>query len=413
MAKVLVLDDRSANREFLVTLLRHFGHVPIEAVDGAQGLALVRSEHPDLVISDILMPTMDGYEFVRRMRSEPAIAQTQVVFCTAHYHAREAKGLADACGVFRVLVKPCEPDEIMRAVEDALAERVTRAIAVPQEFSREHVRLMADKLAEKSGELRAARQRITALNEYNLQLASGYDPDLVPDQFSRGARELLGARIVVVGIKGCGPGLPPSLYASGIDHGLLAEMRLASVHKGDLGQVLLERRTRRFPGPLPDATAMGLPDGVPSFQFALAAPIATMEEAYGWVCLTDKTGALEFDDEDELFLSSLAAQAGRIYERRLRIARLLSELNVLRTESDRRREAARADAILLESLNANEREIVRLVAAGKTTTEIAAALTLSPRTVETYRARMMQKLGISSLAALVKFAIRSAIIPLD
>ena len=57
----------------------------------------VRVERPDLVISDILMPTMDGYEFVRQLRADLRIAATKVVFTTATYHVREALALAAAC----------------------------------------------------------------------------------------------------------------------------------------------------------------------------------------------------------------------------------------------------------------------------------------------------------------------------
>src|ERR1043165_843820 len=72
MARILVVDDRALNREYLVTLLTSAGHTVEEAGDGRDALARVRATLPDLVISDILMPAMDGYEFVRQIRSDPA-----------------------------------------------------------------------------------------------------------------------------------------------------------------------------------------------------------------------------------------------------------------------------------------------------------------------------------------------------
>lgn len=65
MATILVVDDHPINREFLVTLLRYRGHSLLQAADGAEALQVARAAHPDLIISDILMPTMDGYELVR------------------------------------------------------------------------------------------------------------------------------------------------------------------------------------------------------------------------------------------------------------------------------------------------------------------------------------------------------------
>lgn len=116
MATILVVDDRAANRDFLVTLLRYSGHTMLEESSGEAALAAVRAKRPDLVITDILMPELDGYSFVHRLRGEPRIASTRVVFYSATYLEGEARKLADACGVKHIIVKPCEPEvEIGRA----------------------------------------------------------------------------------------------------------------------------------------------------------------------------------------------------------------------------------------------------------------------------------------------------------
>src|SRR5579863_7002099 len=120
MANILVVDDNPTNRKLLSVLLRHEGHETLEAADGEDGLAAARAERPQLVISDILMPSMDGYEFVRRLRSDPELGEIPVIFYTAHYHEREARALAQSCGVARVLVKPCPVGEILGAVERSL-----------------------------------------------------------------------------------------------------------------------------------------------------------------------------------------------------------------------------------------------------------------------------------------------------
>src|SRR6202007_655332 len=85
MATILIVDDRPTNRQFLLTLLGYGNHRLFEAADGAQALAMTQTERPDLVISDILMPTMDGYEFVQRLRADPGLAATPVIFHTATY----------------------------------------------------------------------------------------------------------------------------------------------------------------------------------------------------------------------------------------------------------------------------------------------------------------------------------------
>ena len=90
MVKILIVDDNAVNRDLLTTLLSHKGYAIHEAADGAEALALARTTCPDLIVTDILMPTMDGYEFVRQLRLDPSIANTTVIFCTADYQGREA-----------------------------------------------------------------------------------------------------------------------------------------------------------------------------------------------------------------------------------------------------------------------------------------------------------------------------------
>src|SRR5205823_868999 len=93
------------NRKLVVALLGHEGHRMLEASDGVDGLEAARAQNPDLVISDILMPSMDGFEFVRRLRADPQLQDVAVIFYTAHYHETEARNLAQASRVSRVIVK--------------------------------------------------------------------------------------------------------------------------------------------------------------------------------------------------------------------------------------------------------------------------------------------------------------------
>src|SRR4026209_382167 len=106
MAKILIVDDRALNRKFLTALLGYSGHRPSEAADGAEALAKIRADRPDLVITDLLMPTMDGFQLVQHMRADPALADLDVIFYTATYRLQEADQLALACGVSVVIPKP-------------------------------------------------------------------------------------------------------------------------------------------------------------------------------------------------------------------------------------------------------------------------------------------------------------------
>src|SRR5690349_17096384 len=110
MAKILVVDDKPLNRLLLIEILK-YSHEILEAGDGAEALTLAHAEHPALVISDILMPTMDGYELVHRLRTDTSIPYCPVILYTAVYHEREARSLAQASGVNQILFKPCDPEK--------------------------------------------------------------------------------------------------------------------------------------------------------------------------------------------------------------------------------------------------------------------------------------------------------------
>src|SRR5882672_3482700 len=160
MPTILVADDHRANRDALGFLLEQAGYRVLSAANGAEAL-----EHqPDLVISDVLMPKMDGYGLARRLRADPATAATRLMFYTAYFDRREAKELARAHGVARVLAKPSENEDILRAVREALAASATPLEAVAPDLDRDRLRMMVDQLLEKTDALEAEQRRVERLN---------------------------------------------------------------------------------------------------------------------------------------------------------------------------------------------------------------------------------------------------------
>jgi signal transduction histidine kinase len=164
MPTILVIDDRPANREFLVELLGQGGNRTIVARDGAEGIMLAKAKRPDLVVTDIIMPTMDGYAFVRQLRAEPEISATPIIFYTATYLEDEARKLADACGVQGILTKPSATAEILAMVAKALSSRAKAGPpSVDESFDREHLHLITNKLAAKVDELDALKDALEEL----------------------------------------------------------------------------------------------------------------------------------------------------------------------------------------------------------------------------------------------------------
>jgi PAS domain S-box-containing protein len=120
MATVLVIDDRAAYREIARATLDDGGHRVVEAADGRAALSTARSTHPDVVIADVLMPGMDGYEFVHELRNDPDTADIPVLLYTANYRPEEVEPLAAAYGITSILSKTGDPHELLAAVNEAL-----------------------------------------------------------------------------------------------------------------------------------------------------------------------------------------------------------------------------------------------------------------------------------------------------
>ena len=154
---ILVVDDHTPSRELLVANLRRNARNCrlLGAASGEEALEIARAQKPDLIIMDVPMPKMDGYEFVHHLRRDPMIAHTSVIFYSANYIENEAQDLAEACGVDKIIVKPFKPEELLRTINATLAENASHGKAVPltRDFNREHLRLVTNKLAEKVKEL--------------------------------------------------------------------------------------------------------------------------------------------------------------------------------------------------------------------------------------------------------------------
>jgi diguanylate cyclase (GGDEF)-like protein/PAS domain S-box-containing protein len=314
MSKILILDDNATNRNLVAAILEHEGHAIFEAVDGVDGLAVARAEAPDLVISDILMPSMDGFEFVRQLRADPNLKQIAVIFYTAHYHEREARHLAQSCQVARVLVKPSNAAEILQSVRESLAGlAIGMADPVDVKFDRDHLRLITNKLSLQTDELRAAKARLEALTDLNLQLASERDPVVLLERVCRGARNLLGSKYAVLAVRDIANDDTVMFSTSGLGLGEKSPV-CPRVISGALGTVVRERQSWRLSAGESTPIESGLPDDYPPAKAYLAVPVSSVAHVYGWLCLADKVGADGFSAEDEQVLSVLGAQLGRIYE---------------------------------------------------------------------------------------------------
>ena len=172
VATVLVVDDQVVNRQVLKTVLGYKGYAILEARNGEEALRVTRAARPDVVISDIVMPNLDGFQFVSELRKDPTTSTTSVVFYTGVFDEVKARQLARDCGVEHLLTKPAEPAQIIDVVGQAVAEsRRGAPKPLAETFTDEYGKLFSAALSSKILELeeevrRRAEAETALLNAY-------------------------------------------------------------------------------------------------------------------------------------------------------------------------------------------------------------------------------------------------------
>ncbi len=116
MARILVIEDNAASLQLMVYLLRAFGHETLEAVDGVEGLARVERENPDLIVCDVHIPRVDGYEVCRRLKADPVLREIPIIAVTALAMVGDRAAIM-AAGFDGYISKPIDPETFVAEVE--------------------------------------------------------------------------------------------------------------------------------------------------------------------------------------------------------------------------------------------------------------------------------------------------------
>ena len=123
MPTILLVEDNEMNRHMLARRLEKNGYAVIMAVDGVQGLAMARSEAPDLVLMDLSLPEVDGWEVVRRLRAEDSTRRLPIIALTAHAMAGDReKAIEAGCNDYDV--KPVDWPRLLEKIRALLERRV-------------------------------------------------------------------------------------------------------------------------------------------------------------------------------------------------------------------------------------------------------------------------------------------------
>jgi len=326
------------------TLLKYFNYNVLEAVNGNEALFMTQTERPDLVITDILMPGMDGLELVERIRADPALNSTRIIFYSATYRLSDARRMAAQLGAFHVIGKPAEPGEILETIALALGEepdggaarREAVATAGPPAEG------LAEQYLQTVDRLEATSTRLTSIIELSLDLIAERDLDRIIELFCGAARELLGARHAAVAITD-GRGGPLLRF---VTRGYDAATDLALRQAAERGELLpnppVGQGKIRHPRPGGGATpALGFPAGQPLPATLLAVSLHLAERDLGWFYVAGKQAGTPFDDEDVRIAHTLGALAALTYENAFLFEEASGQAGRLRGEIGQRRWAQR------------------------------------------------------------------------
>jgi PAS domain S-box-containing protein len=166
--KILIVDDNASDRLLLrINLERHGCETVIEGRDGQEGLDLAKADRPDLIISDALMPRLDGFQFLKAIKADTELKSIPFIFHSSVYTGFKEEELARSLGAEAFITKPQEPEKLWEMVAAILAKRATgreEAVAAERtgeetEYLRKYSGVVAAKLGEKVKELEKTLER--------------------------------------------------------------------------------------------------------------------------------------------------------------------------------------------------------------------------------------------------------------
>ncbi|MBA4383548.1 MAG: hypothetical protein C0410_02310 [Anaerolinea sp.] len=170
MQKLLIVDDNPQNLYLLEVLLGSNGYEVIPAANGIDALEAAKTTLPDLIISDILMPKMDGFTLCKNWRSDTDLKDIPFVFYTATYTEEKDKEFALSLGADRFYVKPMEPDDILQMIKEMLESQERKVYPIKSseqneegQFLREYNEVLVRKLERKMLQLKKTNSRLFAL----------------------------------------------------------------------------------------------------------------------------------------------------------------------------------------------------------------------------------------------------------
>ncbi len=173
---ILVVDDIATNRKLLRVQLEAEGFVVVEAADGVEALQVLARESLDAIVSDILMPRMDGYRLCHEVRKNPLLGELRFILYSSTYTSPEDVRLSDTVGADQFIARPAPISVIMAALQIPAADRPPRSSDLPddalivQQYSAVLVAKLEDKNTKLQQALEMAQRAQDRIQELNVDL---------------------------------------------------------------------------------------------------------------------------------------------------------------------------------------------------------------------------------------------------
>ncbi len=203
MTKILIVDDNPQNLYLLEVLLRTNGFSVDQATNGLEALNAARKDLPDIIVTDILMPTMDGFNLCREWKKDPKLKPVPFVFYTATYTDQKDEDFALSLGAERFLKKPQNPEDFLSVVREVLAEKQTLSPQIQvsstqteehdeQEYYKGYNEALVRKLEQKMLELEKSNQQLNSFYQVSCNLVKAESAKEVVQEVLKAIYEIIG-----------------------------------------------------------------------------------------------------------------------------------------------------------------------------------------------------------------------------
>ena len=185
---ILIVEDIPYLLELMEVTLKYKGYPVITARDGDEALGIVSVEKPALILTDVLMPKLDGFSFAHRIRSNPKTQDIPIIFVSATYISEADKAFAISLGAVRFLEKPVEAEELLLTVAEVLTQDDS-TLPPPisnVDFYRGYQERLEAKLADKSEQINRAKRLVDTVPDEQRPM---FEALLVQTEVQRGQLE--------------------------------------------------------------------------------------------------------------------------------------------------------------------------------------------------------------------------------